>query len=71
MDQSMADLLTLSRAQRMEIPNDEVAGRTLVLDAVEQLEENIRQAGARVTIAQDFPHFRVNAIWATQAIYNR
>ena len=67
----MADLLTLSRAQRMEIPNDEVGGRTLVLDAVEQLEENIRQAGARVTIAQDFPHFRVNAIWATQAIYNR
>lgn len=70
MDQLMEDLLTLSRAQRVERPYEEVRGDDLVRAALTQLDETIRRTGARVKVADGFPSFRVNKTWVTQALYN-
>lgn len=70
MDQLMEDLLTLSRAQRMEMPYEEVRGEDLVKAALAQLDETIRRTRARIQVATDFPSFRVNKTWVTQALYN-
>ncbi|GAB1723225.1 MAG: PAS domain S-box protein [Nitrospira sp. CR1.1] len=70
MDQLMEDLLTLSRAQRLEMPYEEVRGDDLVIAALTQLDETIRRTGARVEVAANFPSFRVNTTWITQALYN-
>ncbi len=70
MDQLMEDLLTLSRAQRLEMPYEDVPGEDLVKAALTQLDETIRRTGARIQVAADFPVFRVNKTWVTQALYN-
>jgi len=70
MDQLMEDLLTLSRAQRLEMPYEDVRGEDLVKAALTQLDETIRRTGARVNVAGAFPVFRVNRTWVTQALYN-
>ena len=70
MDQLMEDLLTLSRAQRLEMPYEEVRGDDLVRAALTQLDETIRRTGAHVRVAAEFPSFRVNKTWVTQALYN-
>lgn len=70
MDQLMEDLLTLSRAQRLEMPYEEVRGEDLVQAALTQLDETIRRTGARIQVATNFPSFRVNKTWVTQALYN-
>lgn len=70
MDQLMEDLLTLSRAQRTEMPYEEVRGDDVVKAAMTQLDETIRRTGARIQVATDFPSFRVNKTWITQTLYN-
>ncbi len=70
MDQLMEDLLTLSRAQRLEMPYEEVRGDDLARAALTQLDETIRRTGAHVRVAAEFPSFRVNKTWVTQALYN-
>ena len=70
MDQLMEDLLTLSRAQRLEMPYEDVPGEEVVKAALTQLDETIRRTGARVQVAANFPWFRVNKTWITQALYN-
>ncbi len=70
MDQLMEDLLTLSRAQRLEMPYEETSGEDVVKAALAQLDETIRRTGARIRVATDFPSFRVNKTWITQALYN-
>ena len=70
MDQLMEELLTLSRAQRLAMPYEEVRGRDLVKAALAQLDETIRRTGAHVHVAPHFPSFRVNKTWIPQALYN-
>ncbi len=70
MDQLMEDLLTLSRAQRLAMPYEEVRGGDLVKAALAQLDDTIRRTGAHVHVAPHFPSFRVNKTWITQALYN-
>lgn len=70
MDQLMEDLLTLSRAQRLEMPYEETSGEDVVKAALAQLDETIRRTGARIRVATGFPSFRVNKTWITQALYN-
>jgi signal transduction histidine kinase len=64
------DILTLSRSQRMGVPNEEVDGETIVTEAVKRLEEKINATRARVYVANDFQGLRVDKTWATQAVYN-
>lgn len=70
MDQLMADLLALSRAQRMDQPTEEVEGERIVEEALRRLGDKIKEMGATVRIAKPLPRFRANSTWATQGVYN-
>jgi PAS domain S-box-containing protein len=70
MDQLMADLLALSRAQRMDQPTEEVEGERIVEEALRRLGDKIKETGATVRIAKPLPRFRANSTWATQGVYN-
>jgi len=64
------DILNLSRAQRMEIPDTKISSQTLVQTVLERLEGRIEQTNSTIHIAPDLPQLRINRTWATQAIYN-
>lgn len=70
MDQLMADLLALSRVQRMELSSEEVEGEWLAAEAMRRLEDKIKETGATVRVISPLPRFRANSTWATQGIYN-
>lgn len=70
MDQLMVDLLSLSRAQRMELPTQDVELAALVQDALRTLEGRVKDTKARIHVAKDLPRLRVDKTWGTQAIYN-
>jgi PAS domain S-box-containing protein len=70
MDQLMTDILALSRAQRMELPAEEVAGESIVREALRQLEDKIKETGATVRVVENLPRLQGNRIWTTQGFYN-
>ena len=70
LDQLLTDILDLSRAQRMEIPLDEVNADFLVKKALQRLDNQIKTTGARITVHSPLPRLRVNTTWAVQGIYN-
>jgi PAS domain S-box-containing protein len=70
MDRLMTDLLALSRAQRMELPVEDIDLAALVQDALRTLEGRLKETGARIQVASDLPRLRVDKTWGTQAIYN-
>jgi signal transduction histidine kinase len=70
MDQLMADILALSRVQRMELPAEEVDGESIVHDALQRLEDKVRETGATVRVLPGLPRLKVNRTWATQGLYN-
>jgi signal transduction histidine kinase len=64
------DILTLSRSQRIGVPEEEVDGETIVLEALRRLEGKISATNAQVHLATNFNGLRVDKTWATQAVYN-
>src|SRR5882672_3697976 len=70
MDQLMTDILALSRAQRMELPAEEVESESIVREALRQLEDKIKETGATVQVAKDLPRLQGNRTWATQGVFN-
>lgn len=70
MDQLMADILAVSRVQRMELLTEEVDGESLVREALRQLEDKVRETGAVVRVLPGLPRLKVNRTWATQGMYN-
>jgi signal transduction histidine kinase len=70
MDRLLEDVLMLSRAQRTVHPTDEVDAGEVVADVLRQLEPRIRETAARVHVADDLPHLKVDRPWVTQALYN-
>lgn len=70
MDLLLADVLALSRAQRMESPNEEIEGESIVQEALLRLEGLIKERGAKVMVAKNLPLLQVNRTWATQGVYN-
>ncbi|MEP6959279.1 MAG: PAS domain S-box protein [Nitrospirota bacterium] len=70
MDHLMIDILALSRAQGMDLPTEEVEGESIVREAVRQLEDKIKETGATVRVAENFPRLQANRVWATQGVYN-
>jgi PAS domain S-box-containing protein len=70
MDQLMTDILALSRAQRMELPAEEVEGESIVREALRRLEDKIRETGATVQVAKNLPRLQGNRTLATQGVYN-
>jgi PAS domain S-box-containing protein len=70
MDRLMADLVALSRAQRMDQPSEEVEGERIVEEALRRLGDKIKETGGTVRVMSPLPRFRANSIWATQGVYN-
>jgi len=66
----LEDILTVSRARRMKLPDEIVNGENIINEALGRLEGKIKQVNAKITIAQDFPNYKVERIWATEAIVN-
>ena len=64
------DILMMSRARRMKLPDEMVNGESIINEALARLEGKIKQVNARITVAQEFPMYKVERIWATQAILN-
>ncbi len=70
MTRLLNDLTTLSRAQRMEPPTEDIEGMAVVQEALLGLRSKIKDTGAEVKAAKDLPRLRANKMWATQAVYN-
>jgi PAS domain S-box-containing protein len=70
MDQLMTDILALSRAQRMELPAEEIESESIVREALRRLDDKIKETGATVQVAKDLPRLQGNRTWATQGVYN-
>ena len=70
MDQLMTDILALSRAQRMELPAEEIESESIVREALRQLEDKIKETGATVQVAKNLPRWQGNRTWATQGVFN-
>lgn len=70
MNRLLDDVLTLSRAQRIERPIEAVEAEACVREALRRLEARIQETGAKVLVTTDLPRLRVDSIWATQAVYN-
>jgi signal transduction histidine kinase len=64
------DILMMSRARRMKPPDEMVNGENIINEALARLEGKIKQVHAKITIAKEFPVYKVERIWATQAILN-
>jgi len=64
------EILTLSQAQRMEGPSEEVASEVIVQEVLARLEGKVQETGVKMIIAPNLPQLQVNKLWATQAIYN-
>ncbi|MBX3237459.1 MAG: PAS domain S-box protein [Nitrospiraceae bacterium] len=70
LDQLLTDILNLSRAQRMDVPAQDVEAEALVKEVLRQLEPRIKETRARIVIRSPLPRLRVNPTWATQGLYN-
>ncbi len=70
LDTLLLDILTLSRAKRLDLTLEEIPGEALVGEALRRLEGKIEETKARVQIAPELPVLKVDKIWATQAVYN-
>ncbi|KKL15725.1 hypothetical protein LCGC14_2502720, partial [marine sediment metagenome] len=70
LDRLVADILTLSQAQRMVAPSEWVDAGEIVDDVLQRLETKILESHAAVFVADDLPRLFVDRIWATQAVYN-
>jgi PAS domain S-box-containing protein len=70
LDQLLLDILTISRAQRPELPLEEVNSEDIVRDVLGRLEAKILETGANVRVQKGLPTLRVDRTWAAQAIYN-
>lgn len=70
LNQLIEDILELSRAQRMESPVDDIDAEQLVQEALDRLEDRVKETGAQITIHSPLPCLRVNTTWAIQGIYN-
>ncbi len=64
------DILTLSRIRQVELTLEWIAGIEIIQEAVERLEDRIRETKAVITIDPTIPKLYANATWATQAIFN-
>jgi PAS domain S-box-containing protein len=70
LDRLLEDVLTLSRAQRLVDPMQEVSLDEVVADVLQQLESRIERTRARVQVAGQLPHLAADRRWITQAVFN-
>jgi PAS domain S-box-containing protein len=70
MSSLLSEILTLSRAQRLEPPNKTIQSSKAVEEALSRLQKNIDETNATISMASDLPSLQADQMWVTQAIYN-
>jgi PAS domain S-box-containing protein len=70
LDRQLEDVLTLSRAQRLIAPNEQVPLRQVVADVLHQLELRIQETHAKIHVDQDLPTVLADRSWTVQAVLN-
>jgi signal transduction histidine kinase len=70
LDQLLLDILTVSRAQRMETKPVEVSGEDIVRETLSRMAQKIRETGASIHVLDGLSQLRVDKTWATAALYN-
>ena len=70
LDQQLEDVLTLSRAQRLIAPQEQVPLQEVVADVLRQLDMRIQETRAAVDVEEDLPTVRADRAWAVQAVFN-
>lgn len=66
----ISDILILSRIRRVDLTLEWVEGSEIIEEALERLENRIREKKAEIHIDPAIPKLYVNSTWATQAIFN-
>lgn len=64
------DILALSKARKVTIPDSFVPTKEIIRLALERLERRIKASGAQIDVAEEFPDLRVDPTWALEAMYN-
>jgi PAS domain S-box-containing protein len=70
LDQLLADVLTLSRAQRAEPARGMVSSHLIVEEAIVDLQATIDQTSAEIRVQGELPELEVDAFWLRQATSN-
>ncbi len=64
------DILTLTRARRIEKPAVAIDGQIVVNEALARLEERVQETGAKVKVVGKFPFIYADKTWVVEAVYN-
>ncbi|MFK7789932.1 MAG: PAS domain-containing protein [Phycisphaeraceae bacterium] len=70
LDQLLADVLTLSRAQRAEPATGTVSSSRVVKEVLSDLQATIDQASAEITVEGELPDLTVDVFWLRQSLHN-
>ncbi|MGD9849715.1 MAG: CHASE3 domain-containing protein [Nitrospirales bacterium] len=70
LDILLSEILTLSRAQRLELSNKIFQSSKAVKEVLARLQKNIDETNATILVAPDLPSLRADQMWVTQALYN-
>ncbi len=70
MDRLLLDVLTVSRAQRVDARPENVSGEAMVREALRRLEQKVRETGAKIRVLDGLPSLRVDQTWAIAALCN-
>jgi PAS domain S-box-containing protein len=64
------DIVTHSKARLFRQGRENIHSQVIVGKALERLKAKIEETRARISVAPGLPWIRVDAMWATQAVYN-
>jgi len=70
LDQLLADVLLLSRAQRADAVDTPTDTAEVVADVLHELQPVIDATGADVSVAEGLPAMSMDRFWLRQAVYN-
>lgn len=70
LDRQLEDVLTLSRAQRLIDPNEDVSLNDVVAEVLGQLDMRIQETKAEIYIEDNLPEVHADRSWTVQAVLN-
>lgn len=70
LDQLLADVLTLSRAQRADLAVLKVDTGQIVAEVLEELQGSIEDKGAVIEVEAGLPQITIDPLWLKRAVYN-
>jgi len=64
------DIVTHSKVRLLRLEREEIESQVIVGKALERLKPKIEETRAKIHVAPGLPWIRVDAMWATQTVYN-